>query len=63
VDIDENVQVDISTPPAKSGMYTFETGNSYQISVNNSGVKIYSPFEFVEKLEIIREELYDDGNN
>ncbi|MBQ6932829.1 MAG: hypothetical protein IJN37_00435 [Clostridia bacterium] len=63
VDIDENVQVDISVPPAKSGMYTFETGNSYQISVNNSGVKIYSPFEFVEKLEIIREELYDDGNN
>lgn len=63
VDIDENVQVDISVPPAKSGMYTFETGNSYQISVNNSGVKIYSPFEFVEKLEIIREELYDDGDN
>ena len=62
VDLDENVSVDVSIPPAKSNMYTFETGNSYQISVNNSGVKIYSPFEFVEKLEIIREELYDDGN-
>ena len=63
VDLDENVQVDTSVPPAKSSMYTFEMGNSYQISVNNSGVKIYSPFEFVEKLEIVREELYDDGDN
>jgi len=60
--IDEDATVDVYVAPTKNNMYTFETGSSYSVPVNNSGVTIESPFCFVEKLVIVREELYDDNN-
>ena len=59
--IDEDATVDVYLAPNRNTMYTFEYGNSYSVPVNNSGEKIESPFGFVEKLEIVREELYDDN--
>ena len=61
--IDERTTVDISILPTESRLYTFEFGSSYPVEVNNSGTYIDSPFAFVTKLKIIREELYDDSNN
>ena len=49
-------------PPQYNPMYTFETGKEYQVPLNESGERVISPFGFVRKLEIIREELYEDEN-
>ena len=59
--IDEDATVDVFLSPTKNGMYTFETSSSYAVPVNNSGETVESPFCFAEKLEIVREELYDDN--
>lgn len=66
VDFDMNVPedktaYDTTIVPSRNGLYTFELGNSYAVPVNNSGITVESPFGFVDKLEIIREELYDDA--
>ena len=41
-------------------MYTFEEGQEYNIPLNESGDFVVSPFAFVSKLKIRREELYED---
>ena len=61
--IDEDIVVDIALSPTQNSMYTFESGNVYPVAVNNSGIVIDSPFEFADKLEIVREELYDDDEH
>lgn len=48
------------TDPCKDVMYSIEVGQEYQIPFNETGEKIVSPFEFVTRLEIYREELYND---
>ena len=53
---------DLDIPPINNRIYTFEYGNTYSIPMNASGLTIDSCFEFVQKLEIVREEIYD-GNN
>lgn len=58
--IDEDTVVDIALSPTQNSMYTFEAGNVYSVPVNNSGAVIESPFSFVDKFEIVREELYDN---
>ncbi len=61
--VNEKVSMDTSVSPRFNGLYTFELGNKYPVPVNNTGDTIDSPFNFVEKIEIIREDLYDDGEN
>lgn len=61
--IDENAKVDISVSPAESKIYTFEFGASYPVEINTSGLFIESPFSFIKRLEIIREEIYDDRDS
>lgn len=65
VDFDYSVDdmesmMDISSSPTENTLYTFETGGSYHVPLNTSGEFLDSPFGFAEKLEITREELYDD---
>ena len=65
VDFDENVineyaTVNTTISPAHSNMYTFEIGGAYSVEVNKTGTTIVSPFAFVDAIEIVREELYDD---
>ena len=38
-----------------------ESSNKYSVDLNHTGDIIESPFEFVTRLEIVREELYDDA--
>ena len=57
---DNSLEIDTELSPQYCPMYTFETGKEYQVPLNETGEFIVSPFEFVRKLEIIREELYED---
>jgi len=33
------------------------------VEINNSGTFIEAPFSFIKKIEIVREEIYDDKNS
>ena len=57
---EENYMVNLMADPSENGLYTFDTGKVYPVSVNRTGFTIDSPFEFITRLEILREELYDD---
>lgn len=57
---ESGVDVDTLLIPMENKLYSFDTGRIYPIGLNNSGMKIESPFAFASKIEIIREELYDD---
>lgn len=60
IEINENITVDTSVSPLQSPMYTFEVEQSYPVEVNKSGYMISSPFAFIKRIEITKEELYDD---
>lgn len=60
-DMDEYLSVDTDVLPYTNPLYTFHAIGSYSVGVNSSGDTIESPFNFVEKLIIEREELYDDA--
>ena len=54
------VYMNTSVLPSKNPMYTFNCEKEYDVSINNSGLTIKSPFVFVKKVEIKREGIYDD---
>ncbi len=58
-EIDDNIYIDTALPPQINPIYTFESGMSYPIPVNTTGDMVESPFGFVGRLRIEREELYD----
>lgn len=60
---DTRVEMDTALPPAECRLYSFEAGESYSVGINNSGMTIQSPLSFASKIEILREELYDDECN
>jgi len=41
-------------------LYTLSNGKHSIVPVNHTGGSIQSPFTFVERIEIEREEVYDD---
>ena len=43
-------------------LYSFDVGKDYVVPLNHTGVDISSPFGFIERFEIEREEVYDDAN-
>lgn len=55
--------VDVMTAPSENMLYMFDYGVTYPVYVNNSGMTIDSPYSFAERLELIREELYDNDGN
>ena len=57
---EEKYMVNLMDDPSENALYTFDVGNTYPVSVNRTGFTIDSPFDFITKLEILREELYDD---
>lgn len=61
VESDETLAFDTDVPPGINPMYTFYDTDSYNVEVNHSGDYIDSPFAFIKRLHIIREELYDDA--
>lgn len=56
----DGVNVDVMVPPTESILYSFETGQNCEVEMNKSGMKITSPYTFINKFELVREELYDD---
>lgn len=55
----EDNDFEIKVQPNKNKIYALEYGNEYKVPLNNSGQKVKTNFEFVKKMQLIREELYD----
>ncbi len=55
----EEIEPDVYVQPKKNRLYTPEYGQSYTIPLNNSGCTLQSPYVFIKKLELSREELYE----
>ena len=53
-------EIDLSTTPSKNKLYAFDVGEMYPVMINHSGMIMESPYPFASKIEITREELYDD---
>ena len=58
--VENNVIVDTNCPPSENPLYTFEFQSHYTVQLNYAGDVVSSPFEFISKLKIVREELYDE---
>lgn len=54
------VEIDISAAPSINKLYTFPSDDPKPVTINNSGITMQSPYSFAERIEIVREELYDD---
>lgn len=57
----EEMMIDTDLSPEMNPMYTFPAEEGCLAEVNNTGDMIETPFGFIRKLKIIREELYDDA--
>lgn len=55
----DNFRIDIELSPQNNYLYTFENGKEYAVPLNETGEEVISPFGFVKKLNIDREELFD----
>ena len=53
------IAVDTSVNPVHVKLYTLTDGSIYPVAVNQSGLTIDSPFSFTNRIDIVREELYD----
>lgn len=60
---DINFVVDYSETPQLSTNYTFISCTEKKVSINNTGDYLDSPFDFVDKFILVREELYDEYGN
>lgn len=54
------VDVDTTVTPAENKIYAFDAQAAYSVAINSSGMTMESPYAFASRIEIIREELYDD---
>lgn len=57
------LQVDVNQSPMESKLYSFVSGAECPIEINNSGMTMTSPFAFASKIEIVREEIFDDDRS
>ena len=57
---DSRITVDTTVSPADNKLYVFEAGKYSSVEINHSGLTMQSPYSFTKKIEILREELYDD---
>lgn len=51
---------DEEQPPVSNKLYSFCMDKLYERNINKSGNTIHIPFEYISKVELQREELYDD---
>lgn len=58
---DSRVDVDVQIPPAQNKLYTFDVQSPCaDVAINSSGMVMGSPYPFASRIEIAREELYED---
>jgi hypothetical protein len=60
--VDDRAVIEIDTPPRKNAAYTFGSTDLSVIPLNNTGDVLMTPFRFLSKLKLEREELYDERN-
>lgn len=58
--IDEDLYVRTELPPMLNPLYMLESEMSYRVDLNSAGDHIDSPYGFVTRFIIAREEIYDD---
>lgn len=56
------VEVDVTVAPMDNKVYAFDTQTVYPVAINHSGMSMESPYPFAGRIEIVREELYDDDD-
>lgn len=54
------VNVDTTVTPAENKIYAFDAQTTCSVALNSSGMTMESPYAFASRIDIIREELYDD---
>lgn len=61
----DEIEYDATNIPNFDSLYTLASGKNFKVPMNEGGHMMNSPFSFIDKLEVIREELYDDtiGSN
>lgn len=60
---DINYEVDYFEKPQLSLIYTFNSGDDKLVAINKSGDYLNSPFDFIDRIILEREELYDEYRN
>lgn len=60
IELSGSVYIDTDTEPQRNVLYSFEESGEYLIPLNTSGNHVTAPFAFISRLEINREELYED---
>lgn len=58
-EMNEGLTVNTEVAPYMNPIYTFDDAGSHSVEVNRSGDFMDSPFSFIKKITIVREELYD----
>lgn len=59
-DLQENFSFDTGVSPYVNPLYTFDDAGEWYADLNSTGDTVQSPFKFIRRLRIEREELYDD---
>ena len=54
------VEMNVMTDPSSNNLYSLESKRYRDTELNNSGMHIESPFPFVKRMNLDREELYDN---
>lgn len=62
-EVREDYSLDVDIPPSENALYTFDSKRDFDIPMNESGLEVVSPFEFISKLRIEREELFDNAGS
>ncbi|MCR4792864.1 MAG: hypothetical protein K5871_08940 [Lachnospiraceae bacterium] len=57
---DREYHLNYGIRPQSNALYTFETGENYKIPLNDQGDHVYSPFRFIDGLNLEREEIFND---
>lgn len=56
----QQTAVDVTVAPVNNKAYAFDAQTLYPVAINSSGMTMESPYPFASRIEIVREELYDD---
>lgn len=61
-EVDDDFVMDTDLAPQINPLYSLEDQGNYSVPVNATGDTVESPFRFIQRLNIRREELYDDAD-
>lgn len=62
-EMESSIHIDTEIPSKRNHFYTFDYDKIYPVEFNNSGNMLVSPVSFLDRLIIVREEIYDDSSS